>query len=107
MNVARKKCIEDADALLVYYGDILSDIDLRAMVRQHLESNALATLAVAKGFEVPVGVPEIEGITIKSWVEKPKIDIYAGIGIVALCSDIFRLLEELSKGRKMLDIWET
>jgi mannose-1-phosphate guanylyltransferase len=104
LNAALKGVFSDADALLLYYGDILSDIDLSGMVRQHVESGSVATLAVTNGFEVPVGVAEVEGRSIKGWVEKPVIDIFAGIGVVALSPVALRGLKELSIDRKKIDV---
>ena len=104
LNAARKGAFDGAEVLLVYYGDILSDIDLSALVRQHVESGSLATLAVTSGFEVPVGVAEVEGSRVKRWKEKPVIDIYAGIGIAALSPGAFEVLEELAEERADIDL---
>lgn len=104
LNAAYKGAFEGADTLLVYYGDILSAIDLSEMIRQHVESGSVATLAVTNGFEVPVGVAEVEGRDVKGWVEKPRIDIYAGIGVVALSPVTLVGLKELAVGREDVDI---
>jgi mannose-1-phosphate guanylyltransferase len=104
LNAARKGAFGKADVLLVYYGDILSDINLSAMLRQHVESGSVSTLAVVNGFEVPVGVAELDGRVIKGWVEKPKVDIYAGIGIVVLSPEALDALETLSAKRGSIDI---
>ena len=104
LNAARQGAFKGVESLLVYYGDILFNIDLSAMLQQHLESGSVATLAVTNGFEVPVGVAEVEGNVVTGWVEKPRIDIYAGIGVVALRPEGLEALEELSAGRDDLDI---
>jgi len=104
LNAAAKGAFEDENTLLVYYGDILSDIDLSEMVGQHVESGSAATLAMANGFSIPVGVAEVEGRVVKSWVEKPKIDVYAGIGIVALSPVALGALKELAISRERIDI---
>ncbi|MBS7651965.1 MAG: nucleotidyltransferase family protein [Candidatus Bathyarchaeia archaeon] len=104
LKAAEKGAFDGAETLLVYYGDILSNIDLSRMLRQHLESRSSSTLALARGFEVPVGVAELEGRSIKRWVEKPRLDIYAGIGIVALNTHVIGDLRELAAGRDELDI---
>jgi mannose-1-phosphate guanylyltransferase len=104
LNAAERGAFKGAEALLVYYGDILSNIDLSGMLRQHLESRSSSTLALARGFEVPVGVAELEGRSIRRWVEKPRLDIYAGIGIVALSPQVIEDLGELAEGREELDI---
>jgi len=104
LNAANKGTFRQTDTLLIYYGDILSDIDLSAMLRQHIESESVSTLAVANGFEVPVGVAELDGRIVKGWLEKPKVDIYAGIGIVALSPSALDVLKELSAERSSIDI---
>ena len=104
LNSVNKGAFQDASTLLVYYGDILSNIDLSKMVDQHVESEAAATLAVIDGFQVPVGIAEVEGRIIKGWVEKPRIDVYAGIGVVALNSVALRALTDLAVGQKNIDI---
>jgi len=104
LNAMKKGVFNESDLLMVYYGDILSNIDLSAMIKQHVKSGAIATLAVTKGYEVPVGVAEVEGTLVKDWIEKPRIDIYAGIGIVVLNVEALKALEELADERKELDI---
>jgi mannose-1-phosphate guanylyltransferase len=104
LNAARNGTFEGADTLLVYYGDILSDIDLSALLRQHTESESMATLAVINGYQVPVGVAEIEGRRVKDWVEKPRIDIYAGIGVMVLNAVVLGHLKKLAVGRDELDL---
>lgn len=104
LNAAAKGAFKDKNTLLVYYGDILSDINLSEMVRQHVESGAAATLAVTDGFEVPVGVAEVEGRVVRGWTEKPRIDVYAGIGVVALSPVALGVLKELAVSRERIDI---
>jgi len=104
LNAARRGVFDDGDCLLVYYGDILSDIDLSAMLQLHFESGSAATLAVTKGYEVPVGVADVVGTSVRGWVEKPRIDLYAGIGIVALSVNALGMLGELFVGRDEVDL---
>ena len=104
LNAAKKSAFEGADALLVYYGDILSDIDLSEMIRQHFETEASVTLAVIKGYEVPVGVAKLKGTRVVGWVEKPKIDLYAGIGVVVLSPESLEAFKEIAIGRDAVDI---
>lgn len=104
LTAAESKPFDNAEVLLVYYGDILSNINLSEMIEQHIESRSAATLAVTNGFEVPVGVAEVKGREITSWVEKPKIDIYAGIGVVALSPIALKSLKELAVNSKKIDI---
>ncbi|MFX0209488.1 MAG: nucleotidyltransferase family protein [Candidatus Hodarchaeota archaeon] len=104
LNATIKGAFVDADGLLVYYGDILSNIDLNEMIGQHFDSGSVATLAVTNGFNIPVGVAEIEGRSVWGWAEKPKIEIFAGIGIVALSPVALVALKELSANREKMDL---
>jgi mannose-1-phosphate guanylyltransferase len=104
LNAAGKGAFEGANALLVYYGDILSNLDLSEMLRSHFDSGSVVTSAVARDFQVPVGVAEVEGTTITGWVEKPRLDICAGIGVVVLSPETLGFLEELAVGREKVDI---
>lgn len=104
LSALRKGAFDNASDLLIYYGDIISNIDLSEMLRQHVKSGCLATLAVTKGYEVPVGVAEVQGQAVRKWVEKPMIDILAGIGVVALRVEALDLLGELSAEHVSLDI---
>lgn len=58
---------------VVHYGDVLTDFDLGAMVREHRESGAVATLAIVRMAEPRVaGVVEMdEDGRITSFSEKP------------------------------------
>jgi mannose-1-phosphate guanylyltransferase len=104
LNAARKGTLEDAEDLLIYYGDIISNLNLTEMIHQHLDEKNAATLAVTRGFKVPVGVAELEGKRITGWVEKPEIDIYAGIGIILLRKKALEALGMLAEGREKMDL---
>ena len=47
LNAFRKGVFENTETLLIYYGDILSNINLSKMLEHHWEMGAEATLAVA------------------------------------------------------------
>jgi mannose-1-phosphate guanylyltransferase len=104
LNAFRNGVFEGYDAILVYYGDILSSIKLSELIDQHVKNEAAATLAVTKGFEVPVGVAQVEEKRVIKWEEKPKIDILAGIGVVALGSESLTLLDKIGKKKSKIDL---
>jgi len=95
LNAWRKGMIPDDSTMMIYYGDIITKLDLRRLLNQHEEDSALATLAVAKGFKVPVGVASMKGRKISSFKEKPEIDINVGVGIMALETNAIRVLEDI------------
>jgi len=97
LNAYRKNVICDNDTLLIYYGDILSNIDLTEMLIQHRKTNAEVTIALAKKFNVNVGVADLDGSRITKFVEKPDIEKPASIGILAIEGTVLGILEEMKK----------
>lgn len=104
LNAYKEGVVGCEETLLVYYGDILSDINLGEMLRQHRGSGAVATVATAKGYRVPVGVVELEGEMVKKVVEKPLLNIFAGIGILALEGCTLKSLELLHRKNRDADL---
>jgi mannose-1-phosphate guanylyltransferase len=84
LRVQRQGLVPTRGTLLVYYGDILSNINLQALVSQHLQRRPSATLAVAPRYRVPVGVVKTDGLRVLEMREKPHIDLNVTIGILAL-----------------------
>lgn len=99
--------IGPCDDIVVYYGDILSDIDMTEMLRVHRLSRALATLVISKGFTLPVGVADIEKNIVKSFVEKPKYDINVTTGNMIInkkaVPHLYRLMRKKPKADLMKD----
>jgi mannose-1-phosphate guanylyltransferase len=104
LNAFKKGAFEDSDAILVYYGDIISSIDLSELINQHISKGAAATLAVTKGYEIPVGVAKVKEDKVIEWEEKPEIDIFAGIGIVVLGPESLEILNNIGKGQQKIDL---
>lgn len=106
LNAWRRNEIQPGSTMLIYYGDILTKLDIRQLLAHHKKAAAIATLAVAKGFKVPVGVAKMKGSRIISFEEKPVIDLNVGIGIMALDSRALGTLEEIDKkkGKDGIDI---
>jgi dTDP-glucose pyrophosphorylase len=81
------------EPLLVMNGDIVTNIDFRAMLRFHMENQAELTVAVRHyRFKVPFGVVESNGAFITSVSEKPTVEqlINAGIYLLSpsVCSSV-------------------
>jgi mannose-1-phosphate guanylyltransferase len=104
LNAYAKGAIEDGDTLLIYYGDILSAVDLSEMIARHHEADAMATLALSRGYQVRVGVAELAANRVMGWHEKPKLDIHAGIGILVLSAAAIPELATLQTSVSELDI---
>jgi mannose-1-phosphate guanylyltransferase len=95
LNAYRQGALTEEDILAVYYGDIVSNINLREMIRLHEDSGAKVTLALAPDFKVNVGVAELDGKWIKSFKEKPRLKTAISIGMMILDGSVLRVMEEL------------
>lgn len=90
------------DNFIVYYGDILSSIDLAGMWKKHLESRAACTVALAKDFPVRVGVADL-GLDndLKGFVEKPMLGRPVAVGIFCLGKAAVETIRQIEKDRKV------
>lgn len=79
--------------VLVINGDILTQIDFRAMLAYHREQKSDLTMAVRRyEFKVPYGVVETEGTSVKRLVEKPLIQNLINAGIYLLEPYVYRFI---------------
>jgi NDP-sugar pyrophosphorylase family protein len=72
--LALREYIPEGESFLVHYGDILTNLDLAGMGRQHLETGAAATIGFVTNFEIHTGVGELDkNNRITYFEEKPKL----------------------------------
>jgi mannose-1-phosphate guanylyltransferase len=106
LNAYKQGTIGLEDTLVIYYGDILSNIDLSEMLKQHQESNAEVTVALARRFNISVGVADVEEKRIKAFVEKPDLEKPVSIGILVFNGSVLEIMEKMQSkhGAKSYDI---
>lgn len=106
LKVYRSEIIDEQESLLIYYGDIISNINLSKLLKEHSEKCAAATIALSNSYPLPVGVAEVgKDRKILNFTEKPCIGKPVSIGILALTKQkTSRYLTKLVKNRKELDI---
>jgi dTDP-glucose pyrophosphorylase len=76
---------DDGEPLLVVNGDILTQVDFRAMLAYHRKHDACLTVGVRQyELQVPYGVMECEGAKILGVSEKPKMQFLVNAGIYLL-----------------------
>ncbi len=102
LNAHKKGLLKREENFLVYYGDILSNINLGGLMRLHEENHATATLALSPKYPVPVGVAEVEEGRVVEFLEKPDFGRPVSIGMLALNGKV--LDEQVNAGAKELDI---
>jgi len=95
-NGAIRRC----DELLVYYGDILTDLDIPGLLAVHRRAKADATLVLGRGYSLPVGVAGVEGGKITSFKEKPKLDLSVTTGMMVIGPRAMTLIKEVAGPRK-------
>jgi mannose-1-phosphate guanylyltransferase len=98
-NALRNGAVSDCDELLVYYGDVLSDLDITALLATHRRQRADATLVLAKGYVLPVGAAEVKGETVTSFKEKPELDLNVTTGCMVAGPKAMALMESFAGHR--------
>jgi NDP-sugar pyrophosphorylase family protein len=80
-----REMLEGETDVLVHYGDILSDFDLRGMAREHVENEAALTIGLVTGIEIHAGVADVEADgRVSRFVEKPPLDTPTNAAIFVL-----------------------
>ena len=105
INAYRQGAVNAKDTLLVYYGDILTNMNLKDLLRYHKKQRSSATVALASGFTVRVGLADLddEG-KIRRFVEKPKLEKPVSIGILVFKGETLEDMELLKKEKRKLDL---
>jgi dTDP-glucose pyrophosphorylase len=81
--------------LLVINGDILTQVDFRAMHEFHQEQKAELTVAVRRyEMQVPYGVLECDGARVRRLQEKPKVDFLVNAGIYLLEPSVYQFIPQ-------------
>jgi mannose-1-phosphate guanylyltransferase len=82
------------DDLLVYYGDVLSTLDVKALLARKRESRAAVALVLSKEYAVPVGVAEVRKNRVVSFREKPNLNLDVTMGCLVISKSCIPVLRE-------------
>ena len=89
---------EPDETMLVVNGDILTDIDFRAMLSFHREHAAELTVAVRQyDIQLPYGVVECDGASVRGLTEKPVAKYFVNAGIYLLEPAVYRYLPKAER----------
>jgi len=91
-NAIRTNTFGKFDDLLLYYGDVLSTLDVRSLLRQHADSRADLTLVLSNNYAVPVGVAEVTRGRISGFREKPNLGFKVTTGCMAVSKSCLPVL---------------
>lgn len=79
------------ETTLVINGDILTQIDFRAMLAYHREQSADITVAIRRfALQIPYGVVECDQSRIVQLTEKPALEVFINAGIYLLEPSVYR-----------------
>ena len=92
------------DQLIIYYGDVLSNLDIGQLVSTQVSSHAAATLVLSKGYALPVGVAQVKDKQVVSVKEKPTLDIDVTTGNMIINWKSTKLLEEVASTNRSTDL---
>jgi mannose-1-phosphate guanylyltransferase len=92
------------DDLVVYYGDVLSLLDLRSMLSHKHRTQAAASLVLSRNYSVPVGVAEVKGKRVVGFKEKPRVDMNVTMGCLAISESCVPTLRESTAGGGSKDL---
>jgi mannose-1-phosphate guanylyltransferase len=93
LNAYQEGAFTKDDTLVIYYGDIVSNINLTELLKQHDETGAKATIALSTGFNVAVGTAEVDNGWIKEFKEKPRLETPVSIGILVIDGSVVEEME--------------
>ncbi len=93
-NALRSHKIGNCDNLVVYYGDILSNLKVQSLINTHAQRKADVTLVLTRGYTLPVGVAEVDGEFITSLREKPSLQLNVTTGNMVLSRRALWILKD-------------
>jgi NDP-sugar pyrophosphorylase family protein len=83
------------ETLLVINGDIITEVDFRAMLAYHRDHGADVTVGVRQfELQVPYGVIECDGMRVRRVQEKPLLNFLVNAGIYLLEPTVYRYIPE-------------
>lgn len=93
----------DCEELLIYYGDMLSDLEITSLLEAHRSKGADATLVLDKGYSLPVGVADVKDGMVASFREKPRIDLNVTTGVMVVGTRAMQVMKKVA-GPKTTDL---
>jgi Nucleoside-diphosphate-sugar pyrophosphorylase involved in lipopolysaccharide biosynthesis/translation initiation factor 2B, gamma/epsilon subunits (eIF-2Bgamma/eIF-2Bepsilon) len=83
-----------SNPVLIWYGDILANLDPKQVIDLQIKGKYDAVLVVANRYQIPVGVAEVDdNNNVLSLRKKPWLNVKVTIGILSLNTDILKNIE--------------
>jgi len=92
------------DTLLVYYGDIITNMNLTELLQYHKNKQAWSTVALSSGFKVRVGLANLDSDSkVLGFEEKPTLEKPVSVGISVLKGEMLEMMKCLKGNKPELD----
>ncbi len=105
INALKQKPFDDDDTILIYYGDILSNYNLKDLIDFHNQKKGAATVALASDFVVRVGLADLgEDNKIRGFIEKPQLEKPVSIGILVFTGKTLKETQVLAQKNNTIDL---
>jgi mannose-1-phosphate guanylyltransferase len=90
--------------ILVYYGDVLSNLEIDELISYHNSKNAAVTLVLSDQYSLPVGVADVEDGVVKRFREKPSLGLSVTTGCMVIRGTAIPNLAEVSSKTAKRDL---
>jgi mannose-1-phosphate guanylyltransferase len=105
LTAYNKGLVNTDDTLLVYYGDIITDMNLTDLLQYHRAKQAWGTVALSSGFKVRVGLANLDKDgKVLEFVEKPTLEKPVSIGVSVLEGEVLEDMKVLKGEKHELDL---
>ncbi len=105
LNAYDKGLLNADDRFVAYYGDILTTMDLKDLLDYHVRKRTMATVALASGFTIRVGLADMDkNGKIKGFIEKPKLEKPVSVGIMVFEGETLDCMKKLKGPEQSLDL---
>ncbi len=105
LNAYKEDAVSTKDTLLVYYGDIITNMNLTDLLQYHTAKQAWGTVALSSGFKVRVGLANLDRDgKIRGFVEKPTLEKPVSVGISVLRGELLEEMRVLKGEKHELDL---
>ena len=104
LTAYNKGAVSTDDTLLVYYGDIITNMNLTDLLQYHKNKQAWSTVTLSLGFKVRVGLANLDSDSkILGFEEKPTLEKPVSVGISVLNGELLDDMKRLKGEKPKLD----
>jgi mannose-1-phosphate guanylyltransferase len=105
LTAYHKGLVNTKDTLLVYYGDVITDLNLTNLLQYHTAKQAWSTVALSSGFKIRVGLANMDKDgKVLGFVEKPTLEKPVSIGVSVLKGEVLEDMRILKGEKQELDL---